>query len=245
MDDLALLSDVYFHLTAVLTGGFCFILQAPQQFHFASPLQRRQWGDLSERRPDWRRERRGPAVRTRRVDSQPRIDALRMEVMPTIRQQPQHVGLLVLRQADRAAAGVRGQAAAAAASGLRLRVKELWEAPQRGLVEAERNPDRVAAVLGLGEGVAMGWRVADAGAEVGREGEEDDEGEDAEGDPDAVREPSRVLPGGQVIGGAVHVTGGSIDRRSHQRGLKTGRERERENVEACVVVVRETSMRGR
>lgn len=50
------------------------------------------------------------------------------------------------------------------------------------------------------------------GADVAGELDKDEKGEDDEHEPDSLREFTPVLLRVQVIGGAVHVAGGSINR---------------------------------
>lgn len=143
-----------------------------------------------------RTDQRLPADRAGGVQLQPRIDAPEVEVVVAPRQQPQHVAVPVLRQADRAAALAR-----LPPRELRVRVEELRVAEDRGLAEPGAGLVAVAVVVVVllllrgGGAVAGVGREAPAAAPAGQGvgddgGEEDQEGEPERGD-DAIGERRR------------------------------------------------------
>lgn len=145
-----------------------------------------------------------------------------MEQVPALRQRPQHVGVLVIGQAYRAAGGRARHVAAE----LRVRVPHLGVALQGVLVDASLHvaarrrrrllfsrPPRRGPVQGRGWARSWGGRGG-SGAEVRCEGDGDDEEEHADGHAEAVAEPADPV-------GAEHPDGASVgDRR--RRGVACG-----------------------
>ncbi|KAI3408763.1 Glutaredoxin domain-containing protein [Psidium guajava] len=133
--------------------------------------------DPSKQTPPSRAEQRLPADRARGVELQPRIHALEVEIVLALRQQPQHVAIPVVRQADRAAGLARFPTPA-----LRARVEELRVAEDRGLAEPGADlvggPRGILVVVGVGgEGGAV-VRVGSDAAAPASEGVGDDRDEE-------------------------------------------------------------------
>ncbi|KAM1053256.1 hypothetical protein ACFX2I_000722 [Malus domestica] len=172
-----------------------------------SPIGRvlRQRHNLLQRSRQRRRQRRVTANRARSFEPEPRVEAQQVEVVPALGHHPEHLGVLVVAEAD----GARGRI-----GGRRLLGKR---EPGVGIDDARVEPDDGVPIIILllllvvvfgdeddaGEDDAFGARIrvlglrrvvvvvavaGDAAADVGGEEEGGEEDEEAERNGDAVAE---------------------------------------------------------
>lgn len=137
--------------------------------------------------------RRRPADGAGWVRLQPHVDAVDVEHVAAVRQEAEHVGGLVIRQANRAA-GRRQRHPPLP----RLRVRDLRVTPQRRLVESPGtlHPRRRRLLLSPTPTPLRRGRRGGRGsthAEEGDEGDGGDEEEDAGGDAEAVNQTAEPL----------------------------------------------------
>lgn len=115
-----------------------------------------------------KRDRRGSADGASGSVAQPRVDAAEMEHVSTLRQQPKNVGVGVLSQTYGTARTVL-----VVSVELGLRVEDLREAAEDGVVESAGATIRRRSLAGDGYLDERGWGLAGGsgtGAEVGEEG---------------------------------------------------------------------------
>ncbi|RZR76392.1 hypothetical protein BHM03_00001126 [Ensete ventricosum] len=169
-----------------------------------------QWHDFRERSRQGTGDRRGAADGARRARPQPWIHAVEMEEVAALRQQPQHVRVLIVGEAYGTASRRR-----APLLELSLRVEDLRVAHQRGLVEACLHVHvRRHHVVGRPTGPRRGGGSGGRGpcAEVGHECYGGYEEKDAGGDAEAIGQPAHALRWSAIV----RVEAGAIAAAAHQ-----------------------------